>query len=436
MGRPSFKLDTQILRRLRETKNYTQQAVAEELYLRLGKKDRSSDQTKKNDYQRIELTGRTSSQTAQVLAEILGVSVRVLQGLEPPEPSEYKKSIVNLLNKQVQKGENEALRLELKSYENSSDSTDKAIEKLAEDIGTRIEASQLSRNPSEIAELKALTGLSETELLDPANVLGHWLIIVSSRECNRTEIVQGETKLFNLIIDLLDEHLVSSLSDSSIRMYQDMPWYRMEIKRAGFNPRLMRIDFTRCHPFENKGIRWETTWKDQFMLKDFDSWANSIANFVTSFDGNQLPSQLRRMRLIITGKGLDEVEGKMKVITGHLDEISEELMAACQQEGQSHYLVQNWLINDLKTFILPRLQRYPAECWMIDRSANNSINIAFMSGNSQTPASSDMSFYGHKYRIQLMEEDSENRFSLVPWRMQDIEKLCQQIGNWIVNFSE
>ncbi|GEM_PF-1330155 len=436
MGRPTFKIDQKILRSLRKGK--TQLEIAKELHKSLGKEYSNittSDQSLISTYQRIERTGQTSRKKAEALAEIFKVSVRVLQGLELPEPLEYLKKIVNLLNEQVQKGENEALKHEFKSYENSSDSTDKAIETLAKDIGARIEASQLSRNPSEIAELKALTGLSETELLDPANVLGHWLIIVSSA-CNRTEIVQGETRLINLITELLDDYLASSPSDSSIRMFQDMPWCRMEIKRAEFSPRLMRIDFTRCHPFEDKGIRWGTTWKDQYILRDLQNWANSIANFVTSFDSKQAPSQLHRLRLIVTGKGLDEVDGEMKVITGHLDEIPEELMTAYQQEGQSHYLVQNWLISDLQTFILPYLQRYPAECWMIHRTGDNSINIVLIPGSVQTLPSSDMSFYGHKYRIQLVEENVENKFDPVPWRIENMDELIKKIENWIVSSSE
>jgi len=431
-GRPTFKIDQKILRGLRNDKTLLE--IAKELHKSLGKKytNTTNDQGLASSYQRIEKTGQTSRKRAEALAAIFKVSVRVLQGLEPPEPLEYLKKIVNLLNEQVQKGENEVLRHELKSYENSSDSTDKSIEKLAENFGARIEASQFSRNPSEIAELKALTGLSETELLDPANVLGHWLIIVSSRTCNRTEIVQGETRLINLIADLLDDYLASSPSDSSIRMSQDMPWCRMEIERAGFSPRLMRIDFTRCHPFEDKGIRWGITWKNQYILRALESCANSIVNFVTSFDGKQAPSQLHRLRLIVTGKGLDEVDGEMKVITGHLDEIPEEWIAA----GQSHYLVQNGLISDLKTFILPCLQRYPAEFWMIHRIGNNSINMVLIPESVQTLPSSDMSFYGHKYRIQLVEENVENKFDPVPWRIEDMDELIKKIENWIVSSSE
>ena len=223
--------------------------------------------------------------------------------------------------------------------------------------------------------------------------------------------------------------------DSSIRMFQDPPWFRIELKRAGFCTQLMRIDFTHCHPFEDKGIRWGTIWKDQFVLEDLVIRANSIANFVTSFDGKQAPSQLRRLRLIVTGKGLEEVDGKKKVITGDLDLIPEELMTACQTEGQSHYLVQNWLVSDLKTFILPYLEKYPAECWNFNW-LDNAINLVLVPGSNQTLPSSDPSIYGHMYLIQLMEEIAKNEFDPVPWRTEDLEKLSETIKDWIVSSSE
>ena len=205
----------------------------------------------------------------------------------------------------------------------------------------------------------------------------------------------------------------------------------MEIKRAERFPDHMRIDFVRCHSEKGKGFRWaDASWRDQFVIEDLEKWAKSVANFVINFDGKQSPNELRRLRLIVSGNGLDEVGDPRKLITGHLDQIDDELMIHCHQEGESHFLVLNWLISDLKTFVHPYLAKYPAECWMIQCWPDSSVNIVLNPGNKQSLLFSGVSF-GHKYRIQLVEEITDGDFAPVPWRDKDMKELCEEIKGWL-----
>lgn len=429
MARPSITIDPQRLKRLREESCLTQLALAKRVHRRLGKPDVTTNATLVSDYQRIEAKGHTSPERAKAIADELGISVELLQGLEIPEPVNYLQRLIALLQRQIDRGSHPDL-LQAVEQNKADAGDDRALAALAEAIGERIEVVQLSRNPAAIAELVALTGLSEAELMPPANVQGHWFVAVTSLDCNQSDIVQGSLALRQHIKELVADRLDHFGSDGVIRMVRDAPWFRLEIERPG-RMGLMRIDFVSCQG-DSKGLRWiPASWREQFWIEHgLAEWANSTANFVTGFEGQTSPGDLRRLRLIVTehAGSYSQSQGRM-VIAGHLDEIPETTMQGFQRDSDSHLLILSWLTADLRQFLVPYLTEHPATRWRVARASCIDIHL------SAPGVASDIAD-GVRYRIALVEEISPNAFVRVPWREKDRETVQQQIEQWFLESRE
>ncbi|NMG50013.1 hypothetical protein GO613_18115 [Azoarcus communis] len=262
MGRPSFKIDRKRLRELREDKGLTQADVASELCKRLGVDQKEDSRTV--SYRRIEAQGRTSRKRAEAIAQILDVKLAELEGIVPPDTGIYEKRILDLLAEQLRQ-KNVVLKSALdEACSDGSDSED-GLASMARNVARRIEAAQLARNPGELAELSQLTGLSEGEILEPAHVDGHWLVVASGPIYTRTELVLGTAGVMTLIPEIVGKLLEDFGSDGRIRMHRAPPWYRLEI-----DPLCGRfttwIDFVRCLP-DARGVRWlKPGWRDVFLF--------------------------------------------------------------------------------------------------------------------------------------------------------------------------
>lgn len=421
MSRPRFPIDKKRLYNLRNEACLSQRELGIALVHRLGLVQ--DDATAESNLRRIELTGDTSRKRATALAEILGVSVEVLQGIEAPAPENYIDRIAALLQQQLANGENAALQRALeREIENGPED---ALRWLATDIGERIEAAQLGRNPAEIADLVALTGLPEAELMRPANVLGHWIVMVTSRGCNRTDVVRGIGALGYHIQEVVGDRLNHFGSDNSIRMWRDDPWIRIEAVRLSARD-VMRIDFTRCHA-DGSGLRWASaSWRDWFFLEDrLKRWAYDCANFVTDWDGHHSPGDLQRLRFLVS-----EHDGsysrvlRQMVITGHVDEIPDFTRKSFTKDGSSHHLHVSWLTSDLRRALQPHLAQFPARCWSISIGAGIDIHLT-------TPRFDRNIMPGIRYRIILAEESTPGQFASVPWRISDRESLKQTVEKWL-----
>lgn len=430
MARPTFQIDKQRLRALRIEKYLTQLELATKAKAALlGSENGQSNATLISGYQKIESTGKTSQKMATELAKILGVSVELLQGIEQPEqpePLDYLKRITSLLKVQIANKENLALQRTLARIADEVD--DDPLPHLVKEISERIEAVQLGRNPLEINELVELTGLSESELLKPANVLGHWFVTVKSHLGKKSYIFHDVFEVRHQIKKKIDEHLSHFPLDCSIEMRRDGSWFRMTI-----NARLlMHIDFVRCHP-DSKGLCWsQASWRDEFFLyDDFARWAYSAANFVTDFEGKQSPINLQRLRLIVTEEVTTSKVGSFvrsqqrMVISGRLDEIPESNKESSQREGCIHSLYESRLVADLRQALMPHLAEYPAECWKI--SAYDGITISLTPPRTRGKIVPDEL----RYRITLVEEVSPNEFVPSPWRQKDLDAQRKKIEGWL-----
>lgn len=420
MRHPSFKIDRQRLHELREKRGLTQAALARQICDRLGLEQ--DEETYTASYRRIEKRGSTSRERAEAIANILDVPLADLQGSIAPDPRSYEKWILELLTEQLSQG-NASLQRVL----DEESGAEGALEWMARDVGRRIESAQLARNPAELAELSQLTGLSQDEILKPANVDGHWLVLANEMGGTRTEVVRGGNGVMALILEFVGDRLDHQRgSDDRIRMYRASPWYRLEIEqlRGRF---VIRIDFVRCLPDAN-GLRWlKPRRRDVWLVEDpLMDWACSVVNFVTGFDGSPQPGDVRRLRLRVT-----EYSGKQSerlsehVVAGFLEEIPDERFDAYQAEGVSHSTATRMLGSALQDLLKPNLSAYPRKCWEVTVTDDGCALYLWPTAGMQG------SPYGLRYRIQLVEETAPGQFRPVPWRHKDREDLKQRIEAWL-----
>jgi hypothetical protein len=299
-----------------------------------GPRRAGSEDTSTASYRRIEARGRTSRKRAEAIAQILDVTLAELEGIVPPDTGIYEKRILDLLAEQLRQ-ENVVLKSALdEACSDGSDSED-GLASMARNVARRIEAAQLARNPGELAELSQLTGLSEGEILEPAHVDGHWLVVASGPIYTRTELVLGTAGVMTLIPEIVGMLLEDFGSDGRIRMHRAPPWYRLEI-----DPLCGRfttwIDFVRCLP-DARGVRWlKPGWRDVFLLEEpLLTWARSAANFVTGFDGSPTPGDVRRLRLQVTEYNGESGERiSEQIVSGALEEVPDERLAAEREVGK------------------------------------------------------------------------------------------------------
>lgn len=423
MGRPSFKIDHERLRELREDKGLTQAGLASELCKRLGLEQDEDSRTV--SYRRIEAQGRTSRKRAEAIANILGVTLAELEGIVPPDTGIYEKRILDLLAEQLRQ-ENVVLKSALDEACSDGSDSDDGLASMARNVARRIEAAQLARNPGELAELSQLTGLSEGEILEPAHVDGHWLVVASGPIYTRTELVLGTAGVMTLIPEIVGKLLEDFGSDGRIRMHRAPPWYRLEI-----DPLCGRlttwIDFVRCLP-DAKGVRWLAPSRRDVRLLEAPllTWARSAANFVTGFDSSPTPGDVRRLRLRVTEYNGEPGERiSAQIIAGALEDIPGERLAAEQEVGNSHLVATRTLGTALQEILEPHLSAYPRQCWEVTVTDGGCALYLWPTGGAPGGP------YGLRYRIQLVEETAPGQFDPVPWRHKDREALKQRIEAWL-----
>lgn len=421
MRHQSFKIDRQRLRELRAEKGLTQAALARGVCDILSLEQ--DQETYAAIYRRIEKRGSTSRERAEAIAKILNVSLEELQGIAPPDPSIYEHRVLELIKEQLRLG-NAALQsaFEKECRHGSED----ALQSMAQDVARRIEAAQLARNPAELAELSQLTGLHEGEILSPANVDGYWLVVTSSPTCTRTEIVLGAAGVMTLIREIVGDRLDQWGSDGLIRMYRASPWYRLEIDQL-HGRYLTRIDFVQSIP-EANGLRWlNPSWRNVWWVEDpLLSWARTVSNFVTGFDGAATPSDVRRLRLRVTEYNGQPAECISEhVVAGCLETISDEWLHAYQAEGISHSSATLMLGNALRDILEPSLRNHPRQYWDVRQTEDGCAVYLWPKSYSQNIS------YGLRYEIQLVEELAPDKFRSVPWRHRDRAELKLRIEEWL-----
>lgn len=416
LARPTFKISPNRLKELRDAENLTQLELARRVHARIGKNTKSSDATLVSDYQRIERTGRTSRKTAAALAEVLGTTAEILVGDRPPEaPEDFIDQVKRQLVSQLESSMNQALK---QRYEQAVEAGDD-LDYVARGIAARIEAAQIGSAKDTLIELSELTGWSLEQLQKQAYVHGYWFLQTAVHGRSTTQVVLGAKEIRWQVSETIAKWERSDSPSWAIRLTKSLPWYHIEFQHPNRPLLTYRFNFVRCQP-NTEGLKWRNpTWTDQYWLEEpLNDWAFSAANFVTDFDGETWPRDIRNLRLLVIAADTRKtIQKKFAYIAIDLDEHLEDVLQRHTQTGEAHHFMSSWLLNELWGGIAPHLMACSLNDWAVS-SSEGSVQVALsyrapyelMKRRLATPG-----FLPDRFGIALVEETAEHSYRRAPW---------------------
>jgi hypothetical protein len=114
-----------------------------------------------------------------------------------------------------------------------------------------------------------------------------------------------------------------------------------------------------------------------------------------------------------------------QIVSGALEEVPDERLAAEREVGKSH-LVATWTLGAaLQGILEPHLSAYPRQCWEVTVTDDGCALYLWPTGDAPGGR------YGLRYRIQLVEETAPGQFGAAPWRHKDRADLKQRIEAWL-----
>lgn len=368
-GRPSSRIDANILRNFRKELSLTQLELARRVYDKAGRADVDS-RVLSASASRWESNGTVQIGLIEALAEVLGVTVAVLQGAAPLPVAARVEELEHLIRQRVLEGSSPELASELAAYRDEG-SAEKA---LARSLNRRLEEVHLTRDAAELRALASLTGYTDAQLLKPTSHNGFWLLVASGLwDAPRHELVQGVDRLSYLVSKELEEMGKAEISsDCRIELRTEGDWFVITWSHPYITQKTRTLRFIRCQPDE-RGLRWASaTEHDRRWLADLPDMSARAFNIVTGFDGKQTPKDLRALRLVLASPSALcawEEQGKkgdvpiLKVFEGALHEREPEFLENFVKEGSAHHVVLNWLTANLAEDLRPYLADWPRECW-------------------------------------------------------------------------
>lgn len=430
MGRPTLRIDSERLRALRTEAGLTQLELAKRVYARAGREKSTSADVMKNSAQRWEAHGAVPPETAQHLAAVLKTTVAVLQGgLPEPAPSRLDE-IESHLRQLVLDGPPATLSEALEYYKLETN----PAHELAKVIASRIEFAQLTQAQQEFEEIEAMTGLSAHELREPTSFIGFWMFIgIGPIGPERSEILSGITDVMSTVrTEMTGFFAQVQESDACVSFSKDGQWFQVTMR----HPRLRQLNrvlrFVRCQPKEN-GLQWTApAWRDKFWLDALPRDAYQYANFISDFDGVQVPTDCTNLRFAVTKAAHTPEQFEALCLgakpeigfltSGNLQELHPRAVASFKREGNLHHLVVNRLASDLWDKLLPFLTEWPLECWSF-RSASSRIDVMLdvpfrLYAKSQNPLK-----FGHRFSVSLVEMTAEGELKPAPWREASVSEI-------------
>ncbi|MBV8035734.1 hypothetical protein [Roseateles sp.] len=407
VGRPTFRIDPDRLRGIREEKSFSQ---AHLIALAHEHRGSQANEASVKHYQRIERTGKTSQAMASALAAVLGTTVAVLQGEAPEdEGALFIDRLEQHIAEQLAGNANPALAAEVARY-GGAESRDVAI-----DLAHQIESARFDGRTDELMALAQLVGWSVEEVSKPVTHRGHWLI--SSSRCTSTaEVVFGTDEVGWRVARFAEKHARFHQSDGSVTLREALPKLFVEIQHPYLAAIRLNMSLMRCVP-SSTGLHWvNPSWRDRFFLNDsLRGWAYRTFNFVTDFDGLRRPTDVRRLRLVVEELGQDKAWRHLSLVDGDLADLHERTFQGFQAEGSSHDLVLNWLIADAASELKPLFDEWPVGCWEFhayERCICLHLNVPLRISQAR---GQDFQ-WGQKYRVDLVEEMPDGALQPAPWR--------------------
>jgi len=431
-GRPTFQLDAERLKSVREEAKLTQAEVARRAYALLGKFPENADTATKH-YQKIEYTGRTSQAMAKALAEVLNTTVNVLQGEAPDKGPSLIERLERQFRHQQETGASPALQEALAQDALAQRGDPDPVRTFAEQVAKRIEYMQLGPPGGELARLVELTGWTEAQLMEPMSIDGHWFVMSMIHGGRRSEIVLGVDQVQLWIQDSLRDFFPGFPrvfgTDWAITLREELPWLHVEVQHPSIPALRNTFSFVRCTPTP-WGLHWvNPSWRDRFWLDDsLLSWAFTHANFVVGFDGQAVPSDMRALRLLIGKYRYDEqldVDEQLAVVKGDLEELPDDALDNFKRQGESHDVVVRWIAAGLWEAVKPLLHDEPADQWHVESDTcvviRRDASIRWEGRGRLVPVPSV------EYVVRLVEQLGDGKFRRVPWRRSSVELIAERL---------
>lgn len=421
MARPSFFIDPKRLRKLRDEAGLTQLDLIRKAYKVLERSPESSDGTLQTRYQKLERDGRASAKLAKALAQVLETTVDALQGKDMPEPMDYQDKVTEQIRAELEQGSNPALEAELDKYKNrhASSGSEDMIKSFACHIAGRIEEQQLIPDEAELAKLGELTGWSNKQLLNPANVHGCWFVRTTENGGAKYQVAIGLRQVLSVFESLLIKVPEPSRPDMHVSIRRQGTWAKIGIDFSACDehPEYSMM-FTRALPAQD-GLRWiEPRESDMFMLDLFEYTAFRYANFVTLNDGPCRPAEVRNLRLKIV-EIIDGRERRVAYSAGKLSSMPDHVF----NRSDSHNFVVNWLAEGLAEGLRHFVTGYPSEAWKPgpSESSESGFKLRLDPTALSREQERNLVFNNMGYRITLVEALPDGQYRPAPWSWQGAE---------------
>lgn len=435
IGRPTSHIDKAALRALREESGFSLLALARKVYERAGK-GTTSDAVMKNTAGRWESNGTVPLDMVRHLAEALNTTISVLRGAPPDPAPSWIDALEKHFHAQIPIGQSPELAAALEDCAMAEDEEAPARQ-LAESVVCRLEAAQLSQDQNELAKLAALTGYSVSELNRPTSYQGFWMFIgtgVPGPE--KSEVLSGIRSVLDEVRIELQEVLdCQHESDAHVLFKKEQHWFQVTIQHARISQWTRTLRFARCQPNE-RGLQWVMpTRHDHFWLEKLPHEAYGHANFVTRFDGVQVPAECINLRFAISqNPSADDFQklggdARSKIVAlcaSHLTEEYPDRIEAFRRLGCSHHLIVGWLAANLWEEVQPWLSEWPLECWTFSLCQSR-IDVCLgvpyrLWTHSKVPPN-----MGSRMSVSLVEQSAGDVIKRAPWRQKDVASVFEKL---------
>lgn len=426
-GRPSFQINGKRLRQIRESKGFTQEQLMQLVQQHSGKDTRhTSSETLKTSYRRWEKTGHIHPKNAECLAQILRITMAVLQGQAPAAAQSRFDAITARIQERLDAGHQPLQEMldaeaatELHTIHISMGGSaphDKTQEQehqqhlrfVAERLTQRMEYAQLSQDQNELQELSDLFGYSLIELQQPVSEDGLWLLLQDGGAAAQPRLFQGIHALQFDVINTIKTHLEGAPCDSRIAFQQEGPWFRIQIIDRHLDEKSkgqVRLSFVRSQASES-GLQWtQPTWREEFSLQDLESALLWYSNYVKGLDAREKgPSNLANLKLAVyqrpsraefeqfglgvkdklvaIGGGYREQIKAREDAAGNLSEVEitdyieglKKTLDHRAKTADAHDLVTQWLCSNLLNNMQALLSDWPLQYWQF-KACKSRIDI-------------------------------------------------------------
>ncbi|MFM5034545.1 MULTISPECIES: hypothetical protein [Aeromonas] len=430
MGRTSFVINPERLKGLRVESGLTQEVLMSKAYKILGRSPEAASKTLIGHYQRVEKNGHTSKALANALAQVLETTVEVLQGKDTPESYHYIDKLVKQLKAQLELGNNQALNNEFcewqSKYNSQCPDMNKDIYDFARDLGIQIELAQLIGQPDELIKLRDITGWSSEQILNPANVHGHWFIRKTVMDSISTSLEYGLTEIMWEVRDVIKKVGHFYTDDMHVNVKHAYPWIHIDL----IHPRISDFHkttfiFSRTLP-KPDGLKWVSPSEaDKWMLSELDQIAFDEANFVTLNDGFNYPSDITNLRLKII-EITDHAKSRIAYSEGWLTDQEDSVFDGFLASGRAHYWIVNKLTGGLAEGLRAHLHHLPEVSWKVD-AYNGRITLTCDSWKLSAEKRAKLGFYNLSYTISLVELMPDGSYRAAPWSKKGIEDAANNI---------